>query len=241
MVSANAFLIDDFSDPANQTTTSQGNQTAWEDTTSSVIGGIRDGSVGCESSSSGGTTTAKFANGKLEVYTNKKASPSIYLAYDGTAGWGSNLDTDPFGNGTISPVLDFTDGGGNDRFSITFASAGGMDPSTNFFNDVLLSVKIEGEKNLYQANMDDAANAWMDENYNALAAGRAAAFEIDFSALGASIDMTKVEAFSLHICSENKNMDYSIDKIEAVPEPAVLTLVALFGIGLLSAKRLFNR
>ncbi|MDD2237975.1 MAG: hypothetical protein PHP44_03965 [Kiritimatiellae bacterium] len=78
-------LIDDFSIPASgQTVTSKGQQ-SWVNLTASVLGGVRDGSVGCESSEADGNTTGQITGGQLYIETNKRASPSMYLSYDGTA------------------------------------------------------------------------------------------------------------------------------------------------------------
>ena len=119
---AGMLLLDGFDEPVSGSAHTSKGQSAWHDTTDTVMGGIRDGSVGCESSELDGTTTAQISGGLMEVTTNKKASPSVYLSYDRTAGWGPDLDSDPF-NGSCVPALDLTDGGGNDRFRIVFASA----------------------------------------------------------------------------------------------------------------------
>ncbi len=245
MVSADVIIIDDFTEPSSRNITSRGQQ-AWVDVTGTVIGGIRDGSAGCESSDADGTTTARISAGIFSILTNKKASPSIYLAYDQTAGWGTHLDNDPF-NGVLNPAWDLSDNGSNDRFSILFSKATSTDSATPFFNDFLLTVKVKGDPSLYQRDMDTAANAWMVSNKAALAAGSPVAFEIFFTDLGDGVDLSQVEGFSLHICSENRDMEYAIDRIAAIPdpagipEPAVATLVLLFGIGTLSVKRLLKR
>lgn len=101
-VGADLVMIDDFTEPS-RTITSKGQQ-EWVDYTSTVPGGVRDGSVGCESSDALGNTTMKIEGGLFKISTNKSASPSVYLSYDATAGWGSDKDYDPF-NGTFSSEL----------------------------------------------------------------------------------------------------------------------------------------
>jgi len=231
-------VIDDFSE-GNRTITSRG-QTAWYDTGLNVLGGVRDGSAGCENSPAGGLTTAKIQDGLFKVYSNKSGAPSIYLSYDQTAGWGGTpLDDYPF-NGSLNPVQDLTENGSNDRFRITFASANGADPEINFFNDVHLVVKVEGTN--YLANMSSSANTWMEANYDDLNATTpvAASFEVSFSEFG-DIDMSQAQGFFLHVCSENMDMEYAIDKIAAVPEPASVLMIG-FGAGLIFlVRRFYNR
>ncbi|MBN2686508.1 MAG: hypothetical protein JXR40_14600, partial [Pontiellaceae bacterium] len=123
-VGADLVMIDDFTEPSSRTITSRGQQ-EWIDTTTTVPGGVRDGSVGCESSDTDGNTTMTISGGLFQISTNKKASPSVYLSYDGTAGWGTDKDYAPF-NGAFSPTIDLTDNGANNRFSILFAYADGM-------------------------------------------------------------------------------------------------------------------
>jgi hypothetical protein len=139
---AGPVMIDDFSESATGTITSRGQQ-AWVDNTLTVPGGVRDGSVGCESSDADGTTRMQISAGLFKIDTNKKAAPSVYLSYDGTAGWGDDLDYDPF-NGAFTTALDLTGNGSNDRFSILFAYAKGMSPTIEYFNDVFVSVLIGG-------------------------------------------------------------------------------------------------
>ena len=117
-------MIDSFTFPATtQTVTSKGQQ-SFVNVTDTVLGGVRDGSVGCESSEADGNTTGKIDGGKYEIYTNKKASPSMYLSYDGTSGWGTHLDTDPF-NGQFAQPIDLTDGGLNNSFNTRSAALAG--------------------------------------------------------------------------------------------------------------------
>ncbi|OXU15110.1 PEP-CTERM sorting domain-containing protein [Sedimentisphaera salicampi] len=227
-------MIDDFSEPG-QNITSKGQQ-AWSDTNSNVLGGVRDGSVGCESSEADGRSTANISNGLFAVTTNHKAAPSIYLSYDGLAGWGNHLDDDPF-NDSLSPSQDLT-AGGADAFSIEFVHADEGDSGVAFFNDVLLTVKMEGQSNLYQYNANTEANSWMDTNYNLISESNPMAFEVEFAKLGngtsTDIDMAKVEAVGLHICSENYDLEYTLNSFSTVPEPATL---ALLGSGLIMLRR----
>lgn len=232
---ATPILIDDFSEPSRNIT-SRGQQ-EWVDTTATVPGGVRDGSVGCESSDTDGNTTMRINNGLFAILTNKKAAPSVYLSYDATAGWGSDKDYAPF-NGAFVSTIDLTGGGKNDRFSILFAYANGMDPTVDYFNDVFVSVQINGS--FYQYDAAAAANTWMDQHYETLNAGTACAFEVLFSALGSGIDMTQVEAIHLHVCSENRDMEYGLDQIVAIPEPAAAGLILLAGGGLFLLERRFG-
>jgi hypothetical protein len=218
-------MIDDFLESATATITSQGQQ-AWVDNTPTVPGGVRDGSIGCETSDADGTTRMQISDGLFKIDTNKKASPSVYLSYDGTAGWGSGLDDDPF-NGAFTTALDLTGNGSNDRFSLLFAYAKGMSATTDYFNDVFVSVLIGGQ--FYQYDASDDANAWMGDNYATLNTETPSAFEVLFSKLGTGLDLSRVQAIHLHVCSENRDMDYALDKFEAVPEPAVISLIGLSG------------
>jgi hypothetical protein len=81
----------------------------------------------------------------------------------------------------------------------------------------------------------------MDENYATLNTETPVAFEVLFSELGTGLDMSSVEAIHLHVCSENRDMDYGIDKIQAVPEPAVMSLIGLSGAFALLIRRIFCR
>lgn len=239
-VSGDTFVIDDFSVPASGSAHTSKGQAAWYDTTSSVLGGIRDGSVGCESSELDGTTTAQITGGKFNVKTNKKASPSVYLSYDQTPGWGSHLDNDPF-NGVLNPVQDLTDSGSNDRFSIVFASASGRNVSIPYFNDFLITVKIKDVGTLYQCNLGNngtgAANTWMESNYTTLNAGTPVAFDVLFTELDDSINMSQVEGVAFHICSNNSNLEYSLDSISTVPEPATFCLLAVGSVFVMIRKK----
>lgn len=242
-VSFAEIVIDDFSE-ADNAHTSQG-QAAWADPGIDVMGGIRDGSVGCEDSESDGTTTANITkDGEFEVTTNKKASPSIYLSYDGLAGWGTDKDFDPF-NGIISPVWDLTENGANSGFAIVFTHAADGDDIHPFFNDFLLTVKTEGNATLNQCNVGskgtDVANDWMSENYTTLNGGTSVTFYVPFSALSGTPDMSKVEGFALHICSENRNLEYTLDSISAaVPEPASILMIGFGGVLILFFRRRFT-
>jgi hypothetical protein len=220
---ADSVMIDDFSESATSTKTSTGNQEEWVDNTSTVPGGVRDGSVGCEWSDADGTTRMQIGDGLFKIDTNKKAAPSMYLSYDGTAGWGTDKDSSPF-NGKFATALDLTGDGSNDRFSILFAYADGMSATTNYFNDVLISVQIADE--FHQHDATGAANVWINDNYATLNQETPVAFEVLFSELGSGLDMSSVEAIHLHICSENRDMDYAIDQFEAVPEPSGVLMVS---------------
>ena len=230
-----AVVIDDFSQ-GTSAHTSVGKQNAWDNSDINVLGGIRNGSVGCELST-GGTTAANItADGKFEVTTNWKASPSIYLGYDATDDWGPDLDTDPF-NGVFIPVEELTESGVNNSFAITFTYAYEADPDTPFFNDFLFTVQIDGT--LYTNNVGsrgtDAANDWMDDNYADLSdkdTVSSATFLVPFSGLTGTgtLDMSKVQALSLHICSANYDLDYTLDSITTtIPEPATALLLAIGG------------
>jgi hypothetical protein len=231
-------VIDDFSE-GNRNITSRG-QTAWTDSGLNVLGGVRDGSAGCENSDTEGLTTANISDGLFSVSTNPKGAPSIYLSYDGTSGWEdeAELDANPF-NGSINPVQDLTDNGSNDRFSITFAYTKGASETVDFFNDFNLAVKVGGST--YLVDVSDVANVWVDDNYAELSADTptAVSFEVLFSDFGDDVDMSEVEGFYLHVCSENLNMEYAIDEIAAVPEPAAAALLLVVGGGLLFVRRLF--
>lgn len=232
-------VIDDFTE-GTSSYTSTGQQSAWDNSNINVLGGIRNGSVGCESSDTDGTTKANIQDGHFEVTTNKKASPSIYLGYDATAGWGTDLDTDPF-NGAFSSAVDLTQSGLNNSFAITFSYASGTDTVTPFFNDFLFTVQIAGV--MYTKNVgfngDGTANIWMAANYTDLNNEISATFLVPFSELNGTPNMSQVEAFSLHICSENKNSEYTLDSITAaVPEPASALMIA-FGGGLIALVRRF--
>lgn len=235
-------VIDDFSDPSNGNAhTSQG-QSAWYESVTGVIGGNRDGSVGCESSEFDGTTTAQITGGEFTVTTNKKASPSIYLSYDQTPGWGPNLDTDPF-NGTFSSSQDLTGGSDNNRFAIVFTHAAGRNVGIAYFNDFLITVEVDSV--LYSCNLGDqgtdAANVWMEANYDDLSSDIPATFYVDFSQLSGTPDMSAVDAIALHICSNKYDWEYSLDSIyTTVPEP--MTVMLLLGGGaVFAAKRRKNK
>ncbi|MDD4735245.1 MAG: hypothetical protein PHP44_03970 [Kiritimatiellae bacterium] len=155
------------------------------------------------------------------------------------------MDTDPF-NGTFSLPIDLTDGGRNNSFSVVFSSAGGKSELVDSFNDVLLTVLIDGT--LHQYDYDDEANAWFDENYAALSGGTPATFSMPFSSLGGGLDMTQVDAVCLHVCSENYDLEYSLDSFytdgsgsDAVPEPGVAATFLTGGAMLcLLRRRLFR-
>lgn len=122
-----------------------------------------------------------------------------------------------------------------------------MDPEVAYFNDVFISVQINDYFYQYDAATD--ANAWMDAHYDELNAGTPAAFDVLFSSLvakngGPAINMTlmsQVEAIHVHVCSENRNMDYGIDQIAAIPEPAAVTFIVWAGIAMLVGRRFIHR
>ncbi|NCD33004.1 MAG: hypothetical protein EOL87_06230 [Spartobacteria bacterium] len=145
-----AVVIDSFED-GDGNHTSKG-QSAWIDNPATVIGGIRDGSAGCEASEADGTTTARIGDGELYVFTNHKAAPSVYFNYDAHSGWGSDLDTDPF-TGTFAAPVDLTEDGKNTQFSFFFTHALYDSSSAPFFNDVLITLKIQDEPSFSQINL----------------------------------------------------------------------------------------
>ena len=90
---------------------------------------------------------------------------------------------------------------------------------------MLLTVLADGT--LYQYDFDDEANEWFDDHYVALASDEPATYSMPFSSL-AGADMSQVDAVCLHICSENYDLEYSIDSFYTdvsssvtVPEPGV--------------------
>ena len=248
LIATNAFstvVIDDFTTPTTQENhSSQGGQVQWTDnsTAGSILGDYRDGSVGCELTSEDNQVNVKIGTGKFEVTAQPKAGPSIYLSYDGTAGWSQPADpeNDRF-NGTFASAIDLTDGGANDRFSFSFAYAfgGKVGPETVTFNDfkITLLEYDNGTTNTYSYNGgentaaggDDTVNTWMTDNYTDLNNEQSATFEMDFSKFGgASLD--DVLALQVHICSADLGSDYTLNSIAAVPEPASAMMIGVVGI-----------
>ncbi len=245
-------IIDTFASPTSQATYSSSSKTQvqWTDSSSSgdILGGVRDGSVGCELSTDNNQSQARVGDGTFAITAQPKAGPSTYLSYDGTEGWSQPADpeNDRF-NGTFASAIDLTDGRLNDRFYFSFVYAfhGKDGDGTVTFNDfrITLLEYDNGENNTYSYNVgyqgDGSANTWMTENYTDLNDGESATFAMDFSSFGdASLD--DVLALQIHICSADLGSDYTLNSISAaVPEPTSIAMISVTGAIALIIRRRF--
>jgi len=252
---AGTIVIDDFScGEGTHNSGGSGSQNQWTDTTNGTctLGAYRDGSVGCEIWEFNGNTMARVKDGVLEIITNDQSSPSVYLSYDDTSGWGEPPDPEntPFNGsfsdaaGILDSAQDLTGGGSNNQFEFLFTYAYEDDEDhSNFFQDFRVTL-IDSDSNTasYNAGMESAggdgtANTWMSSVYDDLNDGIPASFTIPFSKFS-GVDLTAVEGINLHICSEEKGSDYTLDAIVATPEPASASLALLAaGVGALVARR----
>lgn len=245
--STHGLIIDDFQEPtdSHEIKSNGGKQAQWTDPGNdgsysddvNVLGGIRDGSLGCESYDNTSSVSGDVGGGTLNVRSAGTSTPSIYLSYDGTRGWEEtdlNPETKPF-NGTFT-AKDFT---AYDQITFTFASVGGFEfgegenGGFNDFNITFLQGAGEGQENdgefLYTY---DAATAGELGGANDLTNSDVTqAFSIDLSLLKNNNDETAtfdgVQAVQLHICSEDTKSEYSLDSfsLTAIPEPNTLFLL----------------
>ena len=84
--------IDEFTEPttAVQHTSNAGAQVQWSDTgltATLTVGGVRDGSIGCEYYDNISVIRATVGAGSLSVDSTGSSTPSLYLSYDATSGW----------------------------------------------------------------------------------------------------------------------------------------------------------
>jgi len=248
---AEPMSIDEFTAPGTASTVKStgGSQKPWSDTgltATDTLGGIRDGSIGCEGVNTS-SVTAIVGAGAISLDATGGSTPSLYLGYDGHSGWGSHLETQPF-NGVLSSPVDLTGGGGNDAIALRFTSVRSRGVGFNDFRITLVQ-GYAGDVNTspgtiaYDADGTPTAGTadyWF--SFNAASAINAQltdgtgeqTFYFPMSSLvnaaGSTATFNAVQAIQFHGCTEQVAFDYTMDSIQAVPEPT--TIAAMVSAGL---------
>ena len=236
-------LHDEFSEPTSPVTyqSNGGEQTQWTNTvTSGTLAGVRDGSIGCEYYPDSSVTRATLDGSTLHIDSTGNSTPSLYLSYDGAAGWpGSPADPEhyPF-NAIFGTPVDFTGGGTNTHIVFRFTSVSGLGGGTDTgFNDfrVTLVQGAGGAPGQITYDGDGTPSSGEDAywySYDAAASINSVItnstdpqdFYFPLAALVNASDATAtfsaVQAIHIHACTADTAFDYTLDYIRVVPEPS---------------------
>jgi hypothetical protein len=236
-------VIDEFTEPSAATYFSNKNsQVAWADSgldTADTIGGVRDGSIGCEYYDNTSNVKTTVGGGEIKVDSTGNSTPSLYLAYDGHSGWGgtypASLETEPF-NGVFASTVDLTGGGTNASIAFRFTAVDGLDSGTGF-NDfrITLIQGYTGDVNSSPGTVDfdvdgtptaGTADYWYSYDAADVINGQLTnttseqIFLFDLASLVNDNNVTatfdSVQAIQIHACTEDTGLTYTLDSVRAV-------------------------